>query len=412
MRDQKTFLDVHTLVSPENQKLLIAILDKVNAKLESAISSEKGDKVLVLAAINKFYDLVEKLIEAGANVYAKAGDTSLLSYAAQRGWDDIISLLIRYGAERFLADEPEKALYYAVNFEYMNTVDILLTKTPYDPIKDRLSFISAAKSRDTRLIKKWMESNSHEQKDFIEALSAAIRWNAQDTISLLLDVMSESSINESLLTCTNISNLAIIQLLFKRLTEISDKNKSTTLSNHIEKLQQMDVKLRPLPSIIYKLDGLSLSDAIYCLYHLAENSEKGRECKSHGLQLTASVSGLYVPLSKQELESELRQYGSSSKIGSIGYLYLGIPILSDCSLDFAYYLQQYNLCEQTVRLALDGLKQSVILPNEKKISIAPSLKVTASTSQQGIFSALPSSEKVIHQTFEPKSDNDKQVFQP
>lgn len=412
---EKTFSDVLPLVSAHEQKVLEAILDKAQVKMTSTIRSEKGNEVLVLATINKYFNLAEKLLESGANVYAKVGEQSLLSYAAERGLDNIVSLLTKYGADRFLADEPENALSSAVLQARMNAVRILLAKTPYNPDKDRSSFIGAAMCRDTTLIKEMMKRASHQERDFIDALKKAILWNVHETMKLLMDTMSASSIKEAVSSCTNLSNLVTIQLLLKKLIEISDKDRSVNLADSIEKLKCIETKLLPLPCIIYQLDGLLFNDAIYCLYHLAENSEKGKEYKSHGLQLTANISGLYEPLSKDKMGSELYHQSSLNRVGSIGYLDLDIRVLSYNELDLSYYLRHYNLCAQDVKLTLDGLKKSAtfsgnntninqLLSTQSYITMkaTPSSEVATSTSQLSFFAAQSSSSQSQSLVSQPK----------
>ncbi len=351
----KKFEDVFPLLPEDDKQWLSGLLKKLELSTSSAVNV-KGDTVFFHAAINNKVNLSQKLIECGASVYAKDDEHSLLSFTAERGLNDIIALLIRFDAKRFLADQPERALRCAVAHNRKAIVEILLSNCPYDPIKDSLTFIDAAKFDGLDFLELMLKKAPHSEEVLIQALSGAVLWDAQKTIKKLIGSMNASSIIQAF------SNVDDIHITNQTMTLVMDALNRILLPGLIADRDALIGKFKkiatppPDPKIIYEMERLPLSMAFKTLYQLADGSEQGLKDKKWALGQTANVSDLYAPLREHQLELELERQVSSGKIGYIGYLYLGITILANGDLDLAKYLEHYALSEQAVKNQLDKNK--------------------------------------------------------
>ena len=109
-----------------NNPDVITTLVKNGADVNTNAKNSKGYTALVYAVeYNKNPDVITALIEAGADVNAKTKDSdgkTILTIAAQRENLDVISELIRAGAEPDVKDlrRGQTALMYAVRYYYNN----------------------------------------------------------------------------------------------------------------------------------------------------------------------------------------------------------------------------------------------------------------------------------------------------
>ena len=339
-QQNKTFEEIIPSLTDIEKKYLYACLAKENLPINAIVSKSGG--IFVLAALNDQLSLAAKLLEAGSPVYEKVLRQSFLSYAAERGADNTVSLLIQYGANRFLADEEEKALRLAVSQNRKTTVELLLKHYPYDPIKDKFILIDCAKFNDVFFLNKFLHLAPHSEEDLITALKGAIQLESQNTIQLLLDNMSKESIlkaNVDLLACKDkIANLLTNKLGLPKI-ESSSKLKIT-----------------------YSLKDIEDVDAIYLLYQLAEKSAIGQQQRLKGIYLTANVEGLYEPLSKDEAADRLRfvkinHKGEKIEIKSLGYFQdMGIIIpYGENTIDITKYLENFKIPYLEVISELDKL---------------------------------------------------------
>lgn len=90
---------------------------------------EEGSQALLRAVIKGRASIVERLIEAGANVNARSPQGyTILMIAAARGNDEIASLLLKLGADLTMVDaQGRNALQHAREGNHDGCVELLLT---------------------------------------------------------------------------------------------------------------------------------------------------------------------------------------------------------------------------------------------------------------------------------------------
>lgn len=110
---------------------------EVNPNLVNTISVTKYDQrlsLLSLAIINGYRDIVELLINRGANINSKDGcydgNDMPIHYAARNGYKDIVELLLVKGARINEKDDfgGNTPLHYAVEKGHKSVVELLLSK--------------------------------------------------------------------------------------------------------------------------------------------------------------------------------------------------------------------------------------------------------------------------------------------
>ncbi len=141
------FLQGRQLVNMRNACLFTPLLKaSLNGHEQAALKLlEKGAEVdlvdkggysaMMLAASNNFAQVVELLIEHGADINRvdHSNGWSALIWAAKRGHTETVSVLLKHGADRSVIDDAGKsALDYAEAKGYADIVTMLQTKPAGD----------------------------------------------------------------------------------------------------------------------------------------------------------------------------------------------------------------------------------------------------------------------------------------
>lgn len=338
----KTFEDIIPFLTEIEKKYLNLILDKEHLTLKALITKSGG--VFVLAVLNNQLSLASKLLEAGANLYEKAGGQSLLAYAAERGQDHIVSFFIEHGADRFLADETEKALRLAVINKRTTTVELLLKHRPYDPTKDQLILIECAKWNHSDYLKKFLKLASHTEECMIAALKGAVLYGSEDTTQLLIENMNEESISQARLNMDlSACKTQIAQLLTGKLNSVTRE-------------------VTPV-NTTYCLKDIDPVDAIYTLYQLADKSAIGIEQRNYALLISANVGGLYAPLEEVEISNKIKSaIKHDGRIRDLGYFEdIGIILQhknEEKTIDITSFLDNFKIPNSLVIAELAKLSKN------------------------------------------------------
>ncbi|XP_067009950.2 uncharacterized protein [Anabrus simplex] len=213
---------------------LLSVFLLVDSRKEYLLADRNGDTPLQLAVASQNLDMVELLLEMGADTAAadKTGDTSLI-IACRKPSSEIVKILLNHGAlttaADFLGDSP---LIIAVRNGYTDTVKVLLESNASTTAADRfgctalLIAAAGAKSEIVDLLLKHGASTRSADLDGNSALHLAVKAKDIKSVKILLEnnartMAADMDGNTPLLIAVSDGSADIVKLLL-------ENNASTT----------------------------------------------------------------------------------------------------------------------------------------------------------------------------------------
>ena len=165
-----------------------------NADTELSAPILRGPNAVIAAASKQEWEIVRKLIDAGAAVETadETGLTSLM-VAAKQGNTEMVRTLLELGARiDFMDFEGRTALHYAIAAEKHEALELLLSSLPnFQPwsVAGRDLFTAALETGDMRIFQAILErfpATLEWTADTRRALDAALKADMREQIRLLL----------------------------------------------------------------------------------------------------------------------------------------------------------------------------------------------------------------------------------
>jgi ankyrin repeat protein len=165
-----------------------------NADTELSAPILRGPNAVITAALKQEWEIVRKLIDAGAAVETadETGLTSLMVAAKQGNIEMLRTLLEREARIDFMDFEGRTAVHYAMAAGQHEALDLLLSNIPnFQPASaaGRDLFTSALQSGDLRIfqtILKRFPATLEWTSDTLRALEVALKANMREQVRLLL----------------------------------------------------------------------------------------------------------------------------------------------------------------------------------------------------------------------------------
>lgn len=201
----------------------------INHKVSIDAKSEEDDKTaLHLATENEHKEIVQLLLQHGANIEAKtANDEFALTIAAIKGLEDIVSLLLNHGANNS-AVGLNNALQYAAELGHDKIAKLLLDRGAQANL-ERALFLAAKRNYGkviSLLLKHGVTPNAFAFEG--SALLIAVEKGHKNIVNLLLDNGADVNLRHpSNFTALHIAclekNLEIVELLVNRGANVHDE---------------------------------------------------------------------------------------------------------------------------------------------------------------------------------------------
>ncbi|MBP7710339.1 MAG: ankyrin repeat domain-containing protein [Rickettsiales bacterium] len=144
----------------EIEELQQKLRDVVSAGFDANVSDDFGETALMLAAKNNQKDVVEFLLENGADPFLKAGnDYAAIHYAANNGHLEIVKLFAQNSPEILELAGPEgwNPLHFAASCGYAEIVKFLILQT-VDTSKTTESGHKALDLAGSEEVSDWLKS--------------------------------------------------------------------------------------------------------------------------------------------------------------------------------------------------------------------------------------------------------------
>jgi ankyrin repeat protein len=165
-----------------------------NADTELSAPILRGPNAMITAALKEQWEIVRKLIDAGAAVETadETGLTSLMVAAKQGNIEMLRTLLEREARIDFMDFQGRTALHYAITAGKHDALELLLSRLPnFQPwsVSGRDLFTAALQSGDMRIFQTILErlpATLEWTTDTRRALDAALKADMREQVRLLL----------------------------------------------------------------------------------------------------------------------------------------------------------------------------------------------------------------------------------
>ena len=251
-----------TVAASNGYTEIVQVLLKYGADLEIARKTEKGSSTATyIASVENHPDIVEILCRAGAkvNMFGNNGWTPLTA-AASNGYTEIVQVLLKYGADLEMRNQPsigggDTPLYHAANNNHPETVEILCkAEADMDATTGSLGdppLIRAVKSGYIEVIKVLLKYGANQfPYDYNKhrydksAIEVAERYKRQDIVDLL-KYPPDSWENDSQQSVSSRNLEATHKQVMKSINYIqSGKNNGETNDDYVARMQSARSKLQ------------------------------------------------------------------------------------------------------------------------------------------------------------------------